>query len=48
MAKPPKKSKRFIYNLASALKFREMRETQEQEKYNKAEKKYLEELKRKL
>ena len=28
---PPKKSKRFEYNLESALKFRELRENQEKE-----------------
>tara|TARA_A100001015_G_C15043918_1_gene741955 strand:- start:6005 stop:6619 length:615 start_codon:yes stop_codon:yes gene_type:complete len=44
MAKPPKKSKRFEYNLESALNFRELRETQEQDKFNKAEQKYNEEL----
>ena len=32
MAKKPKKSKRFIYNLKSVLKFREIKEKQEQEK----------------
>ena len=44
MAKAPKKSKRFHYNLQSALNFRELRETQEQDKFNKAEQKYNEEL----
>tara|TARA_Y200000002_G_C22538493_1_gene602879 strand:+ start:36 stop:584 length:549 start_codon:yes stop_codon:yes gene_type:complete len=44
MPKPPKKSKRFVYNLQSALNFRELRESQEQEKYNEAEKKYNQEL----
>ena len=44
MAKPPKKSKRFQYNLQSALAFRELRETQEQDKFNKAELKYKEEV----
>ncbi|MEK9728173.1 MAG: hypothetical protein VW397_08745, partial [Candidatus Margulisiibacteriota bacterium] len=44
MAKPPKKSKRFQYNLQSALEFRELRETQEQDKFNKAEQKYKDEL----
>ncbi|MGC6366951.1 MAG: flagellar export protein FliJ [Candidatus Marinamargulisbacteria bacterium] len=44
MPKPPKKSKRFKYNLQSALNFRERRETQEQDKYNKAEQKFNEEL----
>jgi flagellar protein FliJ len=44
MAKKPKKSKRFIYNLQSVLNFRELRETQEQEKFNIAERKYKEEL----
>tara|TARA_A100001015_G_scaffold295879_1_gene375397 strand:- start:315 stop:887 length:573 start_codon:yes stop_codon:yes gene_type:complete len=44
MAKPPKKSKRFEYNLESALNFRELRETQEQDKFNKAEQKFKEEL----
>lgn len=44
MTKPPKKSKRFQYNLESALNFRELRETQEQDKFNKAEQKYMEEL----
>ena len=42
--KLPKKSKRFQYNLQSALEFRELRETQEQDKFNKAEQKYKEEL----
>ena len=44
MARPPKKSKRFEYNLESALKFRDLRETQEKEKFSKAEQKYLDEL----
>jgi flagellar FliJ protein len=44
MPKPPKKSKRFHYNLQSALNFRELRETQEQDKFNKAEIKFKEEL----
>ena len=44
MPKPPKKSKRFQYNLQSALNFRERKETQEQDKYNKAEQKFNEEL----
>lgn len=44
MTKPPKKSKRFQYNLESALSFRELRETQAQDKFNKAEQKYMEEL----
>ena len=44
MPKPPKKSKRFKYNLQSALNFRERKETQEQDKYNKAEQKFNEEL----
>jgi hypothetical protein len=44
MSKPPKKSKRFEYNLESALGFRELRETQEQDKFNKAEQKFKEEL----
>tara|TARA_B100001121_G_scaffold310628_1_gene343300 strand:+ start:14224 stop:14865 length:642 start_codon:yes stop_codon:yes gene_type:complete len=44
MTKPPKKSKRFQYNLESALNFRELRQTQEQDKFNKAEQKYMEEL----
>jgi flagellar export protein FliJ len=44
MTKPPKKSKRFQYNLESALNFRGLRETQEQDKFNKAEQKYMEEL----
>ena len=44
MVKPPKKSKRFVYNLQSALNFRELRESQEQEKFNEAERKYLREL----
>ncbi len=46
MTKPPKKSKRFKYNLESALGFRELRESQEQDKFNTAEKKYKEELKK--
>ena len=44
MPKPPKKSKRFQYNLQSALNFRERKETQEQDKYNKAEQKFNDEL----
>ena len=44
MAKAPKKSKRFVYNLQSALNFRELRESQEQEKFNEAERKYKREL----
>ena len=44
MAKAPKKSKRFVYNLQSALNFRELRESQEQEKFNEAERKYNQEL----
>lgn len=46
MPKQPEKSKRFIYNLQSALNFRELRESQEQEKYNDAERKYDIELKK--
>ena len=42
----PEKSKRFVYNLQSALNFRELRESQEQEKYNDAERKYDIELKK--
>ena len=44
MTKPPKKSKRFQYNLESVLKIRGLRETQERDKFNKAEQKYMEEL----
>ena len=44
MTKPPKKSKRFKYNLQSALNFRDLRESQEQDKFNVAEKKYKAEL----
>ena len=40
MAKPPKKSKKFEYNLESALSFRELRENQEQDKFNQAKQKY--------
>jgi hypothetical protein len=46
MAKKPKKAKRFIYNLQSVLNFRELRETQEQEKFNIADRKYREALKK--
>ncbi|MFC1617524.1 flagellar export protein FliJ [Candidatus Margulisiibacteriota bacterium] len=42
----PKKGNRFKYNLAAVLKVREIRETQEQEKFKQAEKKYLEEEKK--
>ena len=44
MPKQPKKSKRFKYSLQVALNFRELKETQEQEKFNVAEKKYKKEL----
>jgi len=44
MAKKPKKSKRFKYNLETVLKYRQIRETQEQEKFTKARKKYESEL----
>ncbi|MGA0242332.1 MAG: flagellar export protein FliJ [Candidatus Marinamargulisbacteria bacterium] len=44
MAKRLKKSKRFQYNLQSALEFREVKESQEQDKFNMAEKKYRDEL----
>ncbi|MBT5856304.1 hypothetical protein HOH87_06710 [bacterium] len=46
MAKTPKKSKRFLYNLKSVLKYREIRETQEQDKFNAAERKFIEEKKK--
>ena len=44
MARPPKKSKRFEYNLESALKFRDLRENQAKDAFNEAERKYKEEL----
>ena len=40
---PPKKSKRFIYNLTSALKVRAIRETLQKEEVNKAERALQEE-----
>lgn len=43
MAWKPEKSKRFKYNLASVLKFRNIREEQEREKFNEAERKHAEE-----
>ena len=46
MPRAPKKSRRFKYALASVLKFKELRESQEQEKFNLAEKKYQKELKK--
>ena len=46
MARKPKKSKRFIYNLQSVLKYRNIREDQEKEAFGKAEQKYKEELKK--
>ena len=39
----PKKSSRFIYRLKSVLKFREIREKQEQEKFDEAKRKLEEE-----
>jgi flagellar protein FliJ len=44
MGKKPKKSKRFIYNLAAVLKVRIIKETLQKEEVTKAEKKYQEEL----
>jgi flagellar protein FliJ len=44
MARKPKKSKRFTYNLQSVLKYRNIREDQEKEAFSKAEQKYKEEL----
>jgi flagellar FliJ protein len=44
MARPPKKSKRFKYNLESALNFRELKEDEAQDKFNKAKQKYKQEL----
>jgi flagellar protein FliJ len=43
MVKKPEKSKRFKYNLASVLKFRNIREEQEREKFNQAKRAYEEE-----
>ncbi|MDA1353680.1 MAG: flagellar FliJ family protein [bacterium] len=43
MAWKPEKSKRFKYNLASVLKFRNIREEQEREKYSEAQRKLEEE-----
>jgi len=37
MARPPKKSKRFEYNLQTVLKVRNIQEKQEQEKFTRAE-----------
>ena len=39
----PKKSKRFIYNLKTVLKVREIKERQEKDKFHEAEKKVQEE-----
>ena len=46
MARAPKKSKRFSYNLKSVLKYREICESQEQEKFTEAERTFLEELRK--
>ena len=46
MAKKPKKSKRFRYNLKSVLKYRYICEEKEKEKFAEAEKKYKEELRK--
>ena len=46
MAYKPKKSKRFDYNLQAVLKYREIKEKQEQEKFSKAEQKFKEEKKK--
>ena len=46
MAKPPKKGKRFRYNLAAVLKYREIREQQEQEKFVEKQKEFQEEKKK--
>ena len=43
MAKKPEKSKRFKYNLQTILNFRERKETEEQEKFVKAQQEFLEE-----
>lgn len=43
MPKPPKKGKRFIYNLKSVLKFREIREQQEQETFVEKQREFEEE-----
>lgn len=43
MAKAPKKSKRFKYNLQKVLKFRETKETIEQDKFTKKQQEYDEE-----
>ena len=43
MAKPPKKGKRFHYNLAAVLKYREIREQQEQEKFVEKQREFEEE-----
>ena len=40
MAKPPEKSNKFKYNLQNVLQFRELRETQEQEKFVKAQQEF--------
>ena len=42
----PKKSSKFIYRLKSVLKYREIREKQEQEKFDEAKRKLAEEEKR--
>ena len=39
----PKKSKRFVYNLESLLKVRKIREKQEQEKFQEAEQRVIDE-----
>lgn len=46
MAKKPKKSKRFIYNLESVLKVRHIKEEQAKEALNKAERELEEEIKK--
>ena len=43
MAKTPKKGKRFRYNLEKVLKFRNTKETLEQEQFNKDQQAFLEE-----
>ena len=42
MSKPPKKGKRFNYNLQSVLKYREIMEQQEQEKFVEKQREYEE------
>jgi len=44
--KKPKKSKRFLYNLQTLLKVKDIRERQEQDKFNEATKQLLEEEKK--